>query len=140
MADRGPRLAVFDLETMRSASEVGGWDKAYLMGMSVGIVWDSHLNDFSPYFENEVEALIEHLRSADLVIGFNIAGFDYSVLKGYTRLRLPPVEHPGHPARGIRPPQLQGQPGRPGQGHLEHAEIGGRPAGPALVQGRAAWT
>ena len=85
IADRGPRLAVFDLETMRSASEVGGWDKAYLMGMSVGIVWDSHLDDFSPYFENEVEALVEHLRSADLVIGFNIAGFDYSVLRGYTR-------------------------------------------------------
>ena len=84
-ADPGPRLAVFDLETMRSASEVGGWDKAHLMGMSVGLVWDSHLNGFSPYFENEVEALIEHLRSADVVIGFNISGFDYSVLRGYTR-------------------------------------------------------
>ena len=84
-ADLGPRLAVFDLETMRGASEVGGWHRAYLMGMSVGLVWDSHLNDFAPYFENEVEALIEHLRRADVVIGFNIAGFDYSVLKGYTR-------------------------------------------------------
>ena len=32
------RLLVFDLETQKSAADVGGWDKAHLMRMSVGVV------------------------------------------------------------------------------------------------------
>ncbi len=82
--DLGPRLVVFDLETRRSAADVGGWDKAHLMGVSVGIVWDSHQDRSTAYFEEQIEDLIAHLRSADLVVGFNIAGFDYRVLRGYT--------------------------------------------------------
>ncbi len=81
---QGPRLIVFDLETQRSAAEVGGWHKAYLMGMSIGIVWDSHQQDFTTYFEKDMDALLAHLHTADLVVGFNIIGFDYSVLRGYT--------------------------------------------------------
>ena len=83
--EKGPRIVVFDLETQRSAAEVGGWNKAFLMGLSVGIVWDSHLDDFVTYFEKDVDALIEHLQAADLVIGFNVLGFDYSVLRGYSK-------------------------------------------------------
>jgi len=82
---QGPHVVVFDLETMRSAAEVGGWNKAHLMGMSVGIVWDSRGDEFTSYFEQDVDALIEHLQAADLVIGFNIIGFDYSVLRGYSK-------------------------------------------------------
>ena len=82
----GPHIVVFDLETMRGAADVGGWNKAHLMGMSVGVVWDSHQNQFTSYFEQDVDALIEHLQAADLVIGFNIIGFDYSVLRGYSKL------------------------------------------------------
>jgi DEAD/DEAH box helicase domain-containing protein len=83
-APEGPRLVVFDLETQRSAAEVGGWNRAYLMGLSLGIVWDSHQQAHSTYFEGDVEALLAHLQRADLVIGFNVIGFDYSVLRGYT--------------------------------------------------------
>jgi DEAD/DEAH box helicase domain-containing protein len=83
--ERGPRIVVFDLETQRSAAEVGGWNKAYLMGMSLGVVWDSHQQGFTTYFEKDVDALVAHLQTADLVVGFNIIGFDYSVLRGYTR-------------------------------------------------------
>jgi DEAD/DEAH box helicase domain-containing protein len=83
--EQGPRIVVFDLETQRSAAEVGGWDKAYLMRMSLGIVWDSQQQEFVTYFEPDVDALIAHLQRADLVVGFNIIGFDYSVLRGYTR-------------------------------------------------------
>jgi DEAD/DEAH box helicase domain-containing protein len=87
-AETGPRLLVFDLETQRSAAEVGGWDKADRMGLSLGVVWDSHEQDFRTYFEKDVEALITHLQRADLVVGFNIMGFDYSVLRGYTRFNF----------------------------------------------------
>ncbi len=82
--DTGPHLVVFDLETQLSAAEVGGWNKTYLMRMSVGIVWDSRLDDFVIYHEKDVDRLIEHLQRADLIVGFNIVGFDYSVLRGYT--------------------------------------------------------
>ena len=80
-----PLVVVFDLETQKSAAEVGGWNKAHLMRVSCGIVWDSRQDAFVTYFEDQVEELLSHLRRADLVVGFNIIGFDYSVLRGYTR-------------------------------------------------------
>lgn len=83
--EKGPRIVVFDLETQRSAAEVGGWNKAYLMGMSLGVVWDSHEQACTTYYEPDIEALIDHLKRADLVVGFNIIGFDYSVLRGYSK-------------------------------------------------------
>ena len=82
--DQGPHIVVFDLETQRSAAEVGGWNKSHLMGMSVGVVWDSRSQDCTTYFEEDIDRLLEHLQAADLVIGFNIIGFDYSVLRGYS--------------------------------------------------------
>lgn len=81
----GPRIVVFDLETQRSATEVGGWDNAHLMGMSVGVVWDSHTNKTTTYLENGIESLISHLQAADLIVGFNVISFDYSVLRGYSQ-------------------------------------------------------
>ena len=36
------------------------------------------------HFADQAEALVEHLRRAELVVGFNIAGFDYRVLAGYS--------------------------------------------------------
>lgn len=83
--DKGPRIVVFDLETQRSAAEVGGWNKAFLMGISLAVIWDSRQDGFVTYFEKDVDRLIEHLRAADLVVGFNILGFDYSVLRGYSQ-------------------------------------------------------
>ena len=53
--------------------------------MSVGVVWDSHEQKCTSYFEEHVDALIEHLQQADLVVGFNIIGFDYTVLRGYSK-------------------------------------------------------
>ena len=83
--DKGPHIVVFDLETQRSAAEVGGWNKAYMMGISLAVIWDSHLDDFVTYFEKDVDKLIEHLQAADLVVGFNALGCDYSVLRGYSK-------------------------------------------------------
>ena len=80
----GPHFVVFDLETQRSAAEVGGWNRAYLMGMSLAVVWDSRQQAHTTYLEEDVETLLAHLQRADLVVGFNVVGFDYSVLRGYT--------------------------------------------------------
>ncbi|MGI9536331.1 MAG: DEAD/DEAH box helicase [Desulfocapsaceae bacterium] len=77
-------FCVFDLETKRSAHEVGGWSKAHRMGLSVGVVYDSKLDGFVTYFEDEVDRLIDHLFSCQLLVGFNSRRFDYQVLTGYT--------------------------------------------------------
>lgn len=78
------RLLFFDLETQRSAEEVGGWGNAHLMRLAAGVVFDWKDNKFLVFTEREVEALIEYLQKADLVIGFNIEKFDYGVLRGYS--------------------------------------------------------
>ena len=75
---------VFDLETQRSAMEVGGWDNIADMKMSVGVIWDSRRNDFSIYLEEQVWDLINHLKSGPVVVGYNHIGFDYTVLSGYS--------------------------------------------------------
>ena len=81
-------FCVFDLETQRSAQESGGWSKAHRMGLSVGVVYDSKLDGFVTYFEDETDGLIEHLFSCELVVGFNNRRFDYQVLTGYTQRDL----------------------------------------------------
>jgi DEAD/DEAH box helicase domain-containing protein len=77
------RFLVFDLETQRSAEEVGGWENIAAMKMSVGVIWDASDQRFYTYFEEQVEACIAHLLSGPTVIGFNHIGFDYTVLSGY---------------------------------------------------------
>jgi len=79
-----PRLVFFDLETQRSAEEVGGWHNAHLMRVSLGVLYDMRENRFESFREREVPALIERLAAADLVVGFNVRRFDYAVLRGYS--------------------------------------------------------
>lgn len=74
---------VFDLETQRSAQDVGGWGNIAEMKMSVAVVWDSKQQQFCIYYEEQVGNLIDHLLSGPLVIGYNHLGFDYTVLSGY---------------------------------------------------------
>ncbi|MEE4167037.1 MAG: DEAD/DEAH box helicase, partial [Desulfocapsaceae bacterium] len=56
------RYGVFDLETKFSAQEVGGWNRADRMGMSVGVVYDSQLDGYTTYLEDDTADMIEHLR------------------------------------------------------------------------------
>jgi len=78
------RVIFFDLETQRSAAEVGGWHNAHLMRMALAVIYDTQTEQFETFFENDVHRLIERLGEADLVVGFNIISFDYAVLRGYT--------------------------------------------------------
>ncbi len=77
-------FGVFDVETQRSAQEVGGWHRADLMGISCAVVYDSKSETFFEYSEDQVPQLIEHLKRFDLVVGFNIKQFDFHVLGGYS--------------------------------------------------------
>ena len=82
-------IVYFDLETQRSAGDVGGWDKKCDMGMSVGVTYSTKLGKYQVFGEAQVDGLISQLRGADLVIGYNHINFDYQVLMGYTCLDLP---------------------------------------------------
>jgi DEAD/DEAH box helicase domain-containing protein len=79
-----PRTLLFDLETLRSAADVGGWGNAHRMGVAVGVVCYLEEGRFEVFAEPRVRALVEALKSASLVIGYNVRRFDYRVLSGYT--------------------------------------------------------
>ncbi|SMC69230.1 DEAD/DEAH box helicase domain-containing protein [Desulfocicer vacuolatum DSM 3385] len=76
------RYGVLDLETRRSAKEVGGWHRARDMGVSCVVVYDSHTDIFKEYLQEDIPALVKDLAAYDLVVGFNIIRFDYQVLSG----------------------------------------------------------
>jgi hypothetical protein len=82
-------IVYFDLETQKTANDVGGWDKKRDMGMSVGVTYSTKLGEYRIYRENQANELVQQLFRADLVVGFNIINFDYQVLMGYTILDLP---------------------------------------------------
>jgi hypothetical protein len=81
-------IIYFDLETQKSADEVGGWGNISKMGMSIGVTHSSASGEYKIYGEQHVDALIKDLQRADLIVGFNNLRFDYEVLHGYTSLDL----------------------------------------------------
>jgi DEAD/DEAH box helicase domain-containing protein len=83
-ASENLHFGVLDLETQRSAAEVGGWNRADRMGISCGVLYDSKRDKFMAYLEDQIVRLIEDLQKIDLIVGFNIKRFDYLVLKGYS--------------------------------------------------------
>lgn len=82
------RYGVFDIETRRSAQDVGGWHRADRMGISVAVLYDGKEDSYFSYEEHETDRLLEHLFSLELVIGFNNKRFDNRVLSAYTSRRL----------------------------------------------------
>ena len=76
------RFAVLDIETRRSAQEVGGWGRADRMGMSCAVLYDSQTDRFNEYLAEDMEHLEQDLAAMDLVVGFNLIRFDYKVLSG----------------------------------------------------------
>jgi DEAD/DEAH box helicase domain-containing protein len=84
----GLRVQYFDLETQRSAEDVGGWSNIHKMGLAIGVVWDSQDQKFFTYEEKDAWQLVDKLRTADLAVGFNIIGFDYTVLQPYSDFDL----------------------------------------------------
>ncbi|NQU10364.1 ribonuclease H-like domain-containing protein [bacterium] len=83
-----PNIVYFDLETQKSAGEVGGWHRKADMKMSVGVTFSTEAGEYKIYDEAHVPDLVTELSRAGLVIGFNLLNFDYEVLHGYTPLDL----------------------------------------------------
>lgn len=81
-------LVYFDVETQKSADEVGGWNNIRDMRLSVGVTFSTQRGEYKIYGEKQVDDLISELLKADLVVGFNNLRFDYEVLHGYTVVDL----------------------------------------------------
>jgi DEAD/DEAH box helicase domain-containing protein len=72
----------YDVETQRSADEVGGWGNTHLMLVSVAVSW-SEEDGFRYWNEQEMSSFLQYLSSFDRVISFNGDGFDSRVLSHY---------------------------------------------------------
>jgi DEAD/DEAH box helicase domain-containing protein len=77
-------IVYFDLETQKVAAEVGGWGNIDKMGISVAALYHAEKGEYSVYLEKDVDRLVAELRRADLVVGFNVLRFDYTVLSAYS--------------------------------------------------------
>lgn len=81
-------IVYFDLETQRSANDVGGWNNKGAMGMSIGVTYSTSAGKYAIYSEARVGDLMDELVQADVVVGFNHISFDYAVLEGYRPVYL----------------------------------------------------
>lgn len=73
----------FDLESQNLFQDVGGRENIEKLLVACAVTWSTQTNEFSVYWEKDVPALIQELKSAAKVIGFNLRGFDYQVLQPY---------------------------------------------------------
>lgn len=76
-------VVFFDLETQRTFDEVGGRHNIRKLRMSVAVTYSTADGCFHRFTEDQVHELVDHLKEADLVVGFNVLSFDYEVLRAY---------------------------------------------------------
>lgn len=81
-------LVCFDVETQNSFDDVGGRQHFDKLRVSVAVLYDESLNQYFVYDESEASQLIDHLFAADLVVGYNLLGFDYAVIQPYSERDL----------------------------------------------------
>ena len=78
---------VLDLETQKTFDEVGR-QNLHKLKVSVVGVYDYLTDEYKCYLESEISLFEERLRTADLLIGFNIRKFDMPVLAPYLFLSI----------------------------------------------------
>lgn len=81
----GP-VMFFDVETRQSAAEVGGWQNAHRMGVSIAVCWDGER--YCAYTQEELGALFALWKRAGCVVGFNSSRFDMKVLQPFAPYAL----------------------------------------------------
>lgn len=83
----GP-IVVFDVETQNEFEEVGGRRRAHKLLLSIAVSYEEESGQYRTFTEANVGELVDQLFSARLVVGFNLLGFDYRVLRPYTDRKL----------------------------------------------------
>jgi len=88
---------VLDVETLRGARGGRRLAQQPPHASSVAVVADSLTGEARAFFEHQADEMLALLRQADLVVGFNIVGFDFKVLSAYddgTLARAAVFRHP----------------------------------------------
>lgn len=75
------KVLVFDIETQKGFHEIASISD---MGVAVAVAYDCLSDKYKVFTEDNVDELVSEIFNADVVVGYNIINFDYSVLKGYT--------------------------------------------------------
>ena len=81
-------IVYFDIETQKTADDVGGWSNISLMKIAVAVAYSTRNDEYSVYLEKDVQGLVNQLSAADLIVGFNVKRFDYVVIMPYTDIAL----------------------------------------------------
>jgi len=84
LEDNAINIIYFDLETKRTFDEVGGRANIRKLGLAAAVTYNTATARYHRYTEGRAKELIEELKSADLVVGYNVLAFDYEVLRGYS--------------------------------------------------------
>lgn len=88
LPDKKENIIYLDLETQFLADEVGGWGNIPDMKIAIVCIYSSREDKFYSFAEKQVPELIEKLKEATLIVGFNIINFDYRVIQPYTDFNL----------------------------------------------------
>lgn len=78
-----PNFVYFDVETQKSLHQVGGHGRVHELKVSLGVTYSARDREYRIFIEEEAARLVDELWRADLVVGYNIVGFDYRVLSAY---------------------------------------------------------
>lgn len=78
----GRNIVVFDLEIKNEIGKNGvTWETFERMGISVGCSFSFQTMDYKAYMDDNLGELADQLNRAELVVGFNILGFDLPLLR-----------------------------------------------------------
>lgn len=81
------KILCWDLEILKPVSSAaGGWEAARRgdCGISALVISDSQTERFHIYDQHDLDAAVDHLDEADLLVGFNTKSFDTEVVYGCT--------------------------------------------------------
>jgi len=78
----GKRLVFYDVETQKKADEVGGWDNADQMLISIAVTCSDE-DEYRVWREKDVPEMIRYVSGFDKVVSFNGDNFDSKVVSHY---------------------------------------------------------
>ena len=76
------RMVFYDVETQKRADEVGGWDRADLMLISIAVSYTED-DGYKVWYEKDTREMIRYMSDFDMVVSFNGNNFDSKVLSHY---------------------------------------------------------
>lgn len=72
-----------DVESQKSAQEVGGW-KPELMLFGLAVTYDD-LQGYRTWYEKDIPELVDLLLNSGQVVGYNLIDFDFKLMAAYDR-------------------------------------------------------